>query len=187
MRVSITGGPSQTLFVSKAWSLITCARSPSKLCVVGEPAEDGKQLVVSVLDPSKGRGTELFRFALVPNDNTWYLDLSPDGTRVAATRTSAGPIYILSLGGQVLQQFQVKGWSNLTSLIWAADGKGLFVSAGVRNGREILHVDLQGNAYILWENTGGSGETLAHPSPDGRHLAFDGWTTSGNMWMMENF
>jgi Tol biopolymer transport system component len=81
----------------------------------------------------------------------------------------------------------VKGWSNLLSLIWAWDGKGLFVAAGIRNGRDILHVDLQGNAHILWENTGGSGETLAHPSPDGRYLAFDGWTTSGNMWLMENF
>jgi hypothetical protein len=50
-----------------------------------------------------------------------------------------------------------------------------------------LHVDLQGNAHALWENTGGSAETLAHPSPDGRHLALDGWTTSGNVWMMEDF
>jgi hypothetical protein len=171
------------LFVSSAWSLITCAKSPSKSCVIGEPTEDGKQLAVSVLDPMKGRGPELFRFALTPNDNTWYLDLSPDGTRVAAIRTSAGPIYILSLDGQVLQQ----GWSNLLSLIWAGDGKGLFVTAGIRNGRKILHVELQGDAHVLWENTGGSGETLAHPSPDGRHLPFDGWTVSGNMWMMEKF
>jgi eukaryotic-like serine/threonine-protein kinase len=187
MRVSIARGPSQMLFISTAWSLLSCARSPSKLCVIGELTEDGKQLAVSVLDPVQGRGAELFRFALVANDNTWFLDLSPDGTCVAVTRTSGGPIYILSLDGRILQEIRVKGWSNLLSLIWAADGKGLFVSAGIRNGRDILHVDLQGNAQVLWENTGGSGETLAHPSPDGRHLAFDGWTTSGNMWIMENF
>ena len=144
-------------------------------------------MTVSVLDSIKGRGPELFRFALSANDDTWWLDLSPDGTRVAATRTLAGPIYILSLDGEVLQRVRVKGWNNLQSLIWAADGKSLFVTVGIRNGRELLHVDLQGNAHVLWENTGGSGETLAHPSPDGRHLAFDGWTTNGNIWMMENF
>jgi len=187
MRVSTTGGASRRLFIARPWSLLTCARSPTRQCLIGETTEDGKQLIVSVLDPMTGRGPELFRFALVENDDTWFLDISPDGTHIAATRTSAGPIYILSLGGQVLQQIQVKGWSNLLSLIWAADGKGLFVTAGIRNGRKILHVDLQGNAHILWENTGGSGETLAHPSPDGHYLAFDGWTTSGNMWMMENF
>ena len=187
MRVSISGGPPQRLFTAAAYSLITCARSPAGQCLIGEPAQDGKRLIVSVLDPMTGRGPELFRFPLVENDGTWFLDISPDGTHIAATRTSAGPIYILSLGGQMLQQIQVKGWSNLLSLIWAWDGKGLFVAAGIRNGRDILHVDLQGNAHILWENTGGSGETLAHPSPDGRYLAFDGWTTSGNMWLMENF
>jgi serine/threonine protein kinase len=187
MLVSITGGPSQRLFIAHTFSLLSCARSPSDLCVIGEPTDDGKQLIVTSFDPLKGRGVELFRFALVANDNNWSLDLSPDGTRVAATRTLAGPIYILSLGGQVLQEVQVKGWSNLESLNWAADGKGLFVTAGVRNGKELLRVDLQGNAHALWEDTGGSAETEAHPSPDGRHLAFHGWTTNGNMWMMENF
>jgi hypothetical protein len=155
--------------------------------LIGEPTEDGKQMIVTALDPLKGRGPELFRFALVANDENWSLDLSPDGNRVAVTRSLAGPIYILSLRGQVLQQVQVKGWSNLESLLWAADGKGLFVTAVIRNGRELLHVDLQGNANVLWENTGGSGETVAFPSPDGRHLAYNGWTTNGNMWMMENF
>jgi serine/threonine protein kinase len=187
MRVSITGGPSQRLFIAGPYSLITCARSLSGMCVIGEPTEDGKQLIVSALDLLKGRGPELFRFALVANDDNWFLDLSPDGTRIAATRTLAGPIYILSPGGEVLRQIQVKGWSNLQSFFWTADGKGLFVTAGIRNGREVLHVDLQGNAHGLWENTGGSGETEGRPSPDGRHLAFDGWITNGNMWMMENF
>ncbi len=187
MRVSITGGPTQRLFIAHTFSLLSCARSPSDLCVIGEPTEDGKQLIVTAFDPQKGRGAELFRFALVANDRNWFLDLSPDGTRVAVTRTLASPIYILSLGGQLLRQVQVKGWSNVQFLIWAADGKGLFVSAGARNGKKLLHVDLQGNAHALWEDSGGSAETEAFPSPDGCHLAFRGWTTSGNMWMMENF
>ncbi len=187
MRVSITGGPSQVLFIAHTFSLLSCARSPSDRCVIGEPTEDRMQLIVTAFDPLKGRGAELFRFALVANDNNWSLALSPDGTRVAVTRTLAGPIYILSLGGQVLQEIHVKGWSNLESLNWAADGKSLFVTAGIRNGKELLHVDLKGNAHALWENSGSSAETEAHPSPDGRQLAFHGWTTNGNMWLMENF
>jgi Tol biopolymer transport system component len=187
MRVSITGGPSQRLFTARTHSLLTCARPPSSVCMIGEPTEDGRQLIVTTIDPLKGRGPELFRFTLVANDESWFLDLSPDGSRVAATRTAAGPIYILSLDGQELEHVQVKGWSNLLPLFWAADGKGLFVTAGIRNGREVLHVDLQGNAHALWEDTGGSAETLTRPSPDGRHLAINGWVTNGNMWMMENF
>src|SRR5260370_22681459 len=116
MRVSITGGPSQRLFIAHTFSLLSCARSPSDLCVIGEPTEDGKQLIVTAFDPQKGRGAELFRFALGANDKNWFLDLSPDGTRVAVTRTLAVPIYILSLGGQVMHQIHVKGWSSLEFL-----------------------------------------------------------------------
>jgi hypothetical protein len=187
MRVSITGGPSQRLFTTRPLSYITCARSPSALCVIGETTDDSKQVAVSVLDPMKGRGPELFRFAPVTDDNSWFLDLSPDGARVAAIRSTAGPIYIFSLRGQELERVNVKGWSGLESLSWAADGQSLFVTAGIPNGKEILHVDLQGNAHALWESTGGNGETEAVPSPDGRHVAFQGWTTSGNIWMMENY
>jgi eukaryotic-like serine/threonine-protein kinase len=187
MRVSTAGGVSQRLFMARPFSLLTCAKSPSALCVIGEPTEDGQQLIVSAIDLVKGRGPELFRFPLVANDDTWFLDLSPDGTRVAATRTAAGPIYILSSDGHILQQVHMKGWSNLESFTWNANGMALFVTAGIRNGKEVLHVDVQGNAHILWESAGGSGETEARPSPDGRHLAFHGWTTSGNMWLMEDF
>ena len=186
MRVPITGGPSQPVFTARFHSAILCARSPSNLCAIAEPTDDRRQLIISALDPMKGRGPELTRFALDPNQDRWNLDLSPDGTRIAATRTPAGPIYILSLRGDAMRQIQVKGWRNLLSLNWATDGKGLFVADGVQGGAVLLHVDLQGNARVLWKNHGGNW-TPALPSPDGRHLAIQGWTVDGNMWMMENF
>ncbi|MGB9335999.1 MAG: protein kinase [Candidatus Acidiferrales bacterium] len=189
MRISINGGESQRLFTAAPYSMISCARPRAGECVIGEPSEDGKQVIVTILDPRRGRGAELFRFDVTAsaNDVTWWLDISPDGRRLAATRSAAGPIYILSLSGEILQQFDVKGWNDVQAFIWSADGKGLFVTAGMRNGRELVHVDLRGNAQALWENTGASGETIAKSSPDGRHLAFSSWATNGNMWMMEDF
>jgi Tol biopolymer transport system component len=135
----------------------------------------------------KGRGPELFRFALGSSDGNYRVNISPDGTRFVALPSSAGPIYIFSLRGDLLQQVRLKGWNRLQTAIWAADGKSLFVTADIRGGTVFLHVDLQGNVHALWEYTGGSGEALPHPSPDGRHLAFEGWTKNANMWMMENF
>ncbi len=188
MRAPITGGPSQPVFTARFHSAILCARSASNLRVIAEPTDDRKQVIISALDPLKGRGPELTRFALDPNpkEEHWNLDLSPDGTRIAAIRSPGEPIYILSLRGQVPQQIRVKGWNNLLSLNWAADGKGLFVSNGVHGGAVLLHVDLQGNARVLWKNDGGNW-TPGLPSPDGRHLAIQGWTVDGNMWMIENF
>ena len=187
MRVPITGGPSQLLFIAKRHSLIICARSSSNLCAIAEPTEDHRQVRITTLDPLHGLGPELARFDLGSIEDSWWVDLSPDGTRVAATPSPAGPIYILSLRGQATQQIHVKGWSNLLSLIWAADGKSLFVFSGNRQRKVLLHLDLQGNAHSLWENPGASDETTVVASPDGRHLAMFDWTLNSNMWTMENF
>jgi serine/threonine protein kinase/Tol biopolymer transport system component len=187
MRAPITGGPSEVLFTAKTNSLIGCARSPSDLCTIAEPTDDHAQVVITILDPFKGRGRELARFDLGSDYNNWWYALSPDGTRIAATPTPTGPIYILSLQGKPTQKIHVKGWNNLLAMTWAADGKGLLVVAGTGTGRVVLHVDLQGNAHSLWENVGAFGETLPSPSPDGHHVALSGWTMDSNMWVMENF
>ncbi len=187
MRVPVDGGPSQELFIAPTWSLFSCPSSPSANCVIAEPTEDNKQFILAALDPIKGRGPELARFALDPNVKDWWVEISPDGGRIALTRTPTGPINILSLNGELIQQIQIQGWSNIQAFYWAADGKGLFVVASVRGGRVVLYVDFQGKAHVVWNNTGGSGETLAIPSPDGRHIAMQAWTTNGNMWMLENF
>ena len=190
MRVPVNGGPSEKLFDASVESLLLCARPPSQLCVIVEPTDDGKQAIVSSLDPMKGRGAELTRFAIEPLDQTrngWFADLSADGTRVAMTQSTAGPIHILTVHGQPVQDINVKGWSNLLEFFWAADGKGLYVTARIRDEKVLLNVDLEGNAHTLWSSIGATGDTEAHPSPDGRRLAISTWTTRGNLWMIENF
>ena len=37
------------------------------------------------------------------------------------------PIYVRLLHAQKMREVRVKGWSNLRSVNWSADGKGLFV------------------------------------------------------------
>jgi hypothetical protein len=69
-RSGVNGGPSEKLFDASVESLLLCARPPSQLCVIVEPTDDGKQAIVSSLDPMKGRGSELTRFAIEPLDQT---------------------------------------------------------------------------------------------------------------------
>jgi Tol biopolymer transport system component len=187
MRIPQNGGRSERLFTAGRQSLITCARAPSKLCAIAEPTNDRKQLIVSTLDGFQRRRAELTRFATDPNNYHWWLDLSPDGNRMAAILNREGTIYIVSTEGRPMQQIVVKGWSDLLNFTWAADGKGFYVVAGIHGAHALLYVDLQGNARVLWRSPGVVGETLAYPSPDGRHLAIQSWVANGNMWMMQNF
>jgi Tol biopolymer transport system component/DNA-binding winged helix-turn-helix (wHTH) protein len=185
MRVPIAGGFPQLIMTANLVGGPRCARSPATLCAIAERSADRRQLVFTAFDPVQGRGHELVEFpADAASDYEW--DLSPDGTRIAILRDREGKLEILALNGRAQQEITVKGWSVLTTLAWAADGNGLIVSSFVERGSVLLSVDLQGNASLLWEDKGGV-STYAVPSPDGRHLAMQGFTEDANLWMMENF
>jgi Tol biopolymer transport system component len=186
LRIPVTGGSPDLLVKVRGGSLLCCARSPSNLCIVAEPTVDHKQVIISALDPLKGIGPELVRFNPDSIANTWAIDLSPDGTRIAAIPSSKGPIQILSLRGQPQQEIQMKDWNRVHTLNWAADGNGILVSNSMQGGAAILHVDLRGNAQVMWKNPGVNW-TPALESPDGRHLAFQSALMEGNVWMMDDF
>jgi Tol biopolymer transport system component len=190
MRVPITGGSPELIFDAQFWSQITCAKTPSNLCVVTERSADGKQMVVTTFDPLKGRGSELFRHdidPLSPGGPGPIWDLSSDGTRFAVASHRDGPIEILSLQGKLLQLIQSRDANNMWSLGWTRDGKGLFVCKSTKGGPQLLHLDLQGKAKVLWSNEGGDNACVWAESPDGRHLALYGHQQTANFWMMENF
>ena len=185
MRIPITGGSPQLVMTANIEEKPRCARSPATLCAIAERSADRKQLVFAAFDPVNGRGRELGKWNTDETaDYPW--DLSPDGTRIAILKNREGQIHILSLNGRVPQEITVKGWNILTSAVWTADGKGLFVSSYTPRGAVLLNMDLQGNARLLWEQPGGF-DIYAVPSPDGRHVAMRGWYVEGNLWMMENF
>jgi Tol biopolymer transport system component len=188
MRVPITGGSPELIFETQVWSQINCAKAPSNLCVVTERSADGKQMVVTAFDPLKGRGSELFRHDVDPFSIPGpLLDISSDGTRFAVASHRDGPVEILSLQGKLLRLIQSRDANNMYSLGWTRDGKGLFVCKDIERGVQLLHLDLQGNAKVLWSNEGGDNVCVWAESPDGRHLALYGHQQSANFWMMENF
>jgi len=188
LRVPITGGTSQLIFTARRRANIWCARAPSKLCVISEPTDDSKQVVVTTFDPLEGRGAELARFDVGPKPDEsnvlWTAALSPDGTRIAFLPGRGRLISIYSLRDHSTRVISVKGWNNLQTLDWAADGESLFVSNDVNQKLAILNVDLHGNAHLLRDNVKSSDLPA---SPDGRHLAFMSQTVDANIWMMEEF
>jgi len=162
---------------------LACARAPAKLCVIAEPAESRRQVIITAFDPLKGRGAELTRFDVDIGMNVG--ELSPEGARYAAITSTGGPLNIFSLRGERTQVIKLKNWSNpLQTLYWAADGKGFFVISSSSNDASLLYVDLRGDVHKLRDHVA-LGDSPA--SPDGRHLAFMSQTTDGNMWTMEKF
>ena len=159
--------------------------------MAGEGVND-RQMRLIAFDPISGSRHELFRVAHSMTNINWTI--SPDGSRLAMTGADPqGRIEIRSLGGQVEKSVQLEGWSNPSSIDWAADGNTLFVSnAGQVDspsgsvGATLLRLDLQGHAQPLWETSGG-GYAWAIASPDGKYVAIREPGLERNAWVLENF
>jgi len=197
LRVPLTGGTPELMFKLREGSAIACAKPPSNLCAVAEQSDDRKQMIIrsfdpSALSPSEGRGTELARFDLRDQahdveQNMLRLDISPDGARLTAAVGPFGPIAIRSFQNQHTDLIQTGNLNRIRLIRWAADGRGLIVSSFAKGGGQIVHLDLSGNATLLWKCRGDQDNCFALPSPDGRHLAIYAWDLDANIWMMENF
>ena len=61
LRIPLAGGNPETILQLSRHGNVSCARPPSDTCVLAEQSEDRKQMIVSILDPIKGRGPELAR------------------------------------------------------------------------------------------------------------------------------
>jgi len=185
MRVRITGGSPELVMESSNRFLLMCSRPPVTACVLAEDDAAHKQFIFWELDPMKGRGRELARTGV--SEPVKSLDLSPDGTRMAWYAGQTGPIQLISFRGEPTQEVPVIGWKGLlSSLNWAADGKGLLVCSLKEQSAVLLYVPLRGEARVVWELPG-AGDLDVIPSPDGRHVALNARLLNANMWMMENF
>jgi Tol biopolymer transport system component len=182
-RVPVSGGPSQLVLMTHGWGDHRCARAPATLCLVGEPSQDQKQLVLIAFDPLKGRGHEVTRISAA---KSW--DLSPDGTQIALMlQGGENHIRLLPVEGGEAHDVIVKGWYGLSKgPDFSADGKGIYGGTSSARGATLLYIDLKGHATPLWDQKG-SLQTWGVPSPDGRHLAIMSYTVASDVWLVENF
>jgi DNA-binding winged helix-turn-helix (wHTH) protein/dipeptidyl aminopeptidase/acylaminoacyl peptidase len=196
VRVPREGGTPKQILSAQLVDSPRCARAPASLCAIAEPAIDHKRIIFTAFDPLQGRGRELASIDADPNaDYGW--DLSPDGARIAFIKRvprsdgkiflSEGPIHILPLDGAPPREIQVKGMNAFREYVdWSADAKGLILAHPADAETELVYVDLEGNASVLWRQRGAT-PLRGVPSPDGRHLAILCSGNYNNVWMMENF
>jgi len=177
-RVPVDGGAAEVVPLGGPLDEFRCAIGPGRRCVLRTTV--GREYYVFYeLDPVRGKGRELAR---VPWQNRIFgdWDLSPDGLRIAIPNHDPGSakIRVVSLqSGAIEKDLVVSGLSDLTGVVWSADGKGWFTTMMTPIGRRMVYLYPDGRLVPLGNMYG-----WAVPSPDGQHVAFVDRPDAINAW-----
>jgi eukaryotic-like serine/threonine-protein kinase len=183
MRAPLDGGAPQLVVAAPGIGNIACSRAPASMCIYSQ--QSSTQLVFTAFDPVNGNSHEVAR--IQRESGIENSGLSPDGQFIAVIKMGAKNIRLLSLAGQPNREIVLKDWSSFSSIDWAADSKGLFVTSNPTGWKSsLLYVDLAGNAHQLWQVKGAS-QSWGIASRDGKYLAIPAPTISSNVWMAEGY
>jgi serine/threonine protein kinase/dipeptidyl aminopeptidase/acylaminoacyl peptidase len=183
MRAPLDGGAPQVIVAAPEISNIACSRAPASICTYSQ--ESSTQMVFTAFDPMNGNAHEVTRLREQTENMNW--GLSPDGKLIAVTKAGDKRIRLLSISGQPTREIVLKNWGSFSSVDWAADSKGLFVTSNPTGWKSsLLYVDLAGNAHELWQ-VKSTQPSWGIPSRDGKYLAIPAPTTSSNVWMAQGY
>jgi DNA-binding winged helix-turn-helix (wHTH) protein/Tol biopolymer transport system component len=179
LAIPTTGGTPRLVLQDFSILNVQCARLPSTICLYG--TSKGDTWKTFRFDVRRGKSTEPPQI-----DPPCNWSLSPDGSqRAILTNNNHGVIQLRSTSTGKTRDLVVKGWNELKSIDWSADGKSLLVPWVNQNlDSALLKVTLDGKAFVLLRSTN---FLWAIPSPDGRLLAIAETTGTKNVWEIENF
>jgi Tol biopolymer transport system component len=182
MRVPVGGGNPQEVPIDGPLDEFRCALGAGKRCVL-RTTVPGESRTYYDLDAVRGKGQELAHTKWsVEVLGDW--DVSPDGTQVAIPNHDSrdARIRVASLEPNQPSEREVTlpGITDLRGLVWAADGRGWFVSVDTTVGNQLLYVYMDGRFQSLGDIHG-----WAVPSPDGRRVAFLNTIVATNAWLIE--
>jgi serine/threonine protein kinase/Tol biopolymer transport system component len=187
-RLAADGGSPQLLFAAKYIHNLSCSGRMANRCVYGSPSEDNRQLIITAFDPIGGKGKELLRVSIEPDQGYGWM-LSPDGSQIAFVKEHGNPnkVQLFRISGGETRTVEIKGpFLGCTSVDWLPDSKSVFVGVESGDSATLLHIDLKGNVQPIWRQSHG-GAVGGTPSPDGRHIVIGATGFSGNVWLLDNF
>ena len=187
-RASLGDSKELSLYSSDDDTLLLQCASYSTLCVLAEHQQD--ECVFYEFDPARGRGRELARLRWRVGLSSHNWDLSRDGKRIALIDAINGEsiIEIIDLQHPTAKHTSMKLSlpSPARTLSWDADSNGFYVSAYTDENAQfnLLHIGLDGTTTVLRSELS-SQDGFAIPSPDGKYLAYQKYSLTSNIWVLQ--
>jgi Tol biopolymer transport system component len=188
MRMPVSGGTPQIVLQEAEMENMQCARLPSKLCLFSR--NEAHAIRFFRFDAVTGEEHELTQFSR-SSELKFNWTLSSDGSMLALAPWRQGQvpgeIQIFSIESGKQRTLNLKGWTRIGSIDWAADNRSIWTSATDPSGvQALLKVDLHGKATPMLQDAQQE-MGWAIPSPDGKRVAI--WQSSGsaNVWSLQGF
>jgi Tol biopolymer transport system component len=189
MRRPVGGGSPEMVLEEPAavdWDF-WCPVRPGSPCVLSQ--REGKDLVFYLLDPVRGRGSQLGKIEISGARFVWW-NVSPDGSRLAVVDAVKyeGRVEVLTLSDHAWHEVAVEpGWEDLQSIAWAVDGKSFFATVWRPDSFNLVYITSSGKVKPLIRNGRRQWMINPLPAPNGKYLAFQAQTWDSNAWMLDNF
>jgi Tol biopolymer transport system component len=183
-RIPIDGGPSVEV-LNEVGADVSCADKRPDICVLARLT--GKTLSFYHFDHGTGPGSGIGHMAFDSSLSPEFA-VSPDGTEIAAIDPSGtgNRIRRIALDNGAISVVELRGRKGVENPVWAADGKSLYASSQATVGVYLLHVNLNGDSQVIFEQPNMGRNTWGVPSHDGKHLAFLQWSAPGSIWMVDD-
>jgi serine/threonine protein kinase/WD40 repeat protein len=176
LRVPVQNGLAEVVLTNVRPVQIACART--SLCIFEE--RQGDEMVISALDPVKGRGEEFLRIKSSPLGS---MDLSPDGKTILFGNPERDQ-YLTSfdVATRKLRQIHIQKYGNIDDIGFAPDGRSLYLCLWAP-GFSLVRASMDGRTQLLREAP--LGLTGFAISPDGRQIVFGETQGEANVWLAE--
>jgi Tol biopolymer transport system component len=186
MRMPITGGDSQMVLSEDKELSVQCSSRPGAPCLIRRHRQRDNAVIVSLFDPIKGVETEVVK----TGSDDVSAAISPDGQHIALfqagnSRNPGNRIRVANLHGVTERLITVAGAGSLEYLEWDAAGSGFLTSDIQPSTSRLLHIRLDGTAYVLMEEPGRA-DSYSIASPNGRQIATFKSASSSNVWMVDD-
>jgi Tol biopolymer transport system component len=147
-----------------------------------------KSCQILMYDPQTGQKQEVYRGLEQINQ----MDLSPDGETLAFWEIGDNTLKVMPAeGGRPETLLRLNKGEGINSVCWSPDGNGVFYSkwrkgAGKTGVCDLWRISKEGGKPVKYGLTRNGMENLSF-DPEGRRLAFNSWTVSSELWVMEHF
>jgi serine/threonine protein kinase/Tol biopolymer transport system component len=181
----IAGGPSEFFGIREPVFNVTCAQAPADNCVIGTRA--GSRFIFSQFHWPDRTVHKLFELEPDPRQGMAWA-LSPNGLNLAILRShpDSAEIEVYNLRGQVVRRLTIKGFNQVLSVDWGSDNQSWFAGAATADGCALIQVLANGKVRVLANMRGRGMRTYGIPAPNGRQVAFLGWTIARNVYIVDS-